>query len=243
MRRHVDAHFAGTIGPEDERAMRAHIGDCEPCRARYRRQLVLVQLDPQAPKVEWRLARGLGLRATPETPLGQRWAWMATGIVALAAAALLYVRASHRDDFAARGGVPTGVPSGNGLHVYRVAEGGPSPAVDAVLRDGELAFAYENDGHKRYLMIFGVDDLGKVYWFYPAWIRAEEDPKAIEALATPGVHELPDAVHQRIEGSRFDVHLLFLDAPRGVHEVERAVASGTIQAMGIDRIERFGVVP
>jgi hypothetical protein len=238
----VDAHFAGAIAPADERTMRAHLDGCDACRARYRRRLVLAKLDPEAPGVEARLAQGLGLRASPGRVRALWRVWPALATLAAAAAVLLYVGARRGDGFTARG-AQAERPSADLLHVYRVRDGGASPAVVVVGRDDELAFAYENDDAKKYLMVFGVDDRGRVYWFYPAWTRAEDDPKAIEAQAGGGVHDLPEAVRHHVEGSRLEIHALYLDAPRGVHEVEAAVASGILPTLGVDRIQRFRVVP
>jgi hypothetical protein len=253
MRKHVDAHFAGTIAPADERAMRGHLDGCGECRARYRRQLVLAKLDPQALSADVRIAQGLGLR---NEHARARFAWPAAGaLVAIAATILLFLRAPSLppsgDGFTARGGDTGASPqsiAASPLRVYRVpskeeAGGGPLPVFEAIDRHAELAFAYENQDRKKYLMIFAVNESGRVYWFYPGWTNPADNPKAIAITVDAGLHELPDAVVHRFEGSRLDIHALFLDEPMTVREVEQAIGGGTLSVRGaIDHVERFGVV-
>ncbi len=253
MQSHVDAHFVGTITPDDERGMRAHLESCGECRARYRRRLVLAKLDPQALPPDVRIAQGLGLRKERSRT---RFVWpAATAFLAAAAAAFLLLRAPHAaDGFAARGedagatAKPAAVASP--LHVYRVpskeeGNGGPVPVFETVHRHAELAFAYENTDRKKYVMIFAVNEHGRVYWFYPGWTNPADNPRAIAITAQAGLHELPDAVVHRFDGARLEIHALFLDEPMTVREVERAAASAGALSVpgGIDHVERFGVVP
>jgi hypothetical protein len=262
MQSHVDAHFAGTITPDDERLMRAHLDTCTDCRARYRRRLLLTKLDPQALSADVRIAQGLGLRKQQARP---RFVWPAAGaLLAAAAAVLLLLRAPLAGDgFAARGGsedAGAGVERvfrASPLHVYRVppkeeGSGGPVPVVGTVRRDAELAFAYENSDRKKYVMIFAVNEAGRVYWFYPGWTNPTDNPRAIAISEEVGLHELPDAVVHRFDGSKLDIHSLFLDEPLTVREVEQAVARHAMGGVpgqtlsvpgGIDHVERVGVVP
>jgi len=252
MQRHVDAHFVGTITPDDERAMRAHLESCEACRARYRRRLVLAKLDPQALPAEERIAQGLGL---PKERSRTRFVWpAATALLAAAATVLLLLRAPHAGDgFAARGedagASARQVAVASPLHVYRVprreaGSGGPLPVFETVQRHAELAFAYENRDRKKYLMIFAVNEDGRVYWFYPGWSNPADNPRAITITAEAGLHELPDAVVHRFDGARLAIHALFLDEPMTVREVEQAAAAGTLSVPGgVDHVEHFGVVP
>jgi hypothetical protein len=253
MQSHVDAHFVGTITPDDERTMRAHLESCGECRARYRRRLVLAKLDPQALSADVRIAQGLGLR---KERARTRFVWpAATAFLAAAAAVLLLLRAPHAGDgFAARGEDAAAsarqVAVVSPLHVYRVpskeeGSGGPLPVFETVHRHAELAFAYENIDRKKYVMIFAVNEDGRVYWFYPGWSNPADNPRAIAITAEAGLHELPDAVVHRFDGARLEIHALFLDEPMTVREVEQAAAAaGTLSVPGgIDHVERFGVVP
>jgi hypothetical protein len=246
MRRHVDDHFTGAIDVERERAMRSHLASCDGCRTHYRRRALLARLDPEAKSPEERLARGLGLepRRAEVRPFA-RFAPRAAIVLALAASVLLFLRAPKDDGFASRGGSDTSATAdaaGPRLHVHRVAgDGRTVPVVDSVKSGDELAFAYENPEGKPFLAIFAVDEHGQVYWFHPAWTDETQDPPAIEAETTPGVHELREAVRHRWRGSRIDVHALFLDKRLTVRQIEARLASLPLE--GKDRIASFTVLP
>lgn len=227
----VDAHFAGTIAPRDERRLRAHLDGCAACRARYRKRQLLGQIDPQAFVAEERIGRGLGLRRAP------RVSHLPLVAAALAFAALVFfvIRPAPKDDGFTPRGAPPSIPTTSAspspsttissIAVYRASadSGAIALAGGSVRGDDELAFSYDNSSRKRYLMIFGVDETGRVYWFYPAWTRELDDPSSIPI--EPGRRaELPDAVRHPFAGGHLAIHGLFLDAPRTVREVEAALA-------------------
>src|SRR5262249_6568113 len=123
----VDAHFAGTIGAPDERSMRAHLLDCENCRAHYRRHLVFARLDPDSLGQEERIARGLGLRSRrrPRTPLVP----VALSMLAVAAALFLFLRPVPRSEgagFAPRGSISSAstLLTPSRISVYRIPSSG-----------------------------------------------------------------------------------------------------------------------
>jgi len=175
-------------------------------------------------------------------------------LAAAAAILFLFRTPTPGDGFAARGGLDhaggdvESVAAGSPLHVYRVPSkeqgGSPIPASEGLESRTELAFAYENRDRKKYLMIFGVNEAGRVYWFYPGWKNPTDNPSAVAITETPGLHELPDAVVHRFEGLRLDIHGLFLDEPLTVRDVESALTKGTLAAPGrVDHVEHFKVVP
>jgi hypothetical protein len=257
VRRDVDDHFRGAIDPARERAMRGHLASCTRCRERYARRALFAKLDPDALRPEERMARALGLvprsgQAPAPSAAGdrgvasivRRFAPEAALVLAAAACVLLLLRAPapspETDGFASRGGVEPAQASSPVLFVHRMAPGtAPTPATDTIRRDDELAFAYENPEGKPWLAIFAVDEHGRVYWFHPAWTDATEDPPAIHAETTPGVHELPEAVRHRFEGERLDVHALFLDKPLTVRQIEAELG----RSIPGDRVLSFVVLP
>ncbi len=221
----VQRHFAGTIGPRDERAMREHLPGCVACTDLYRRHLLFSRLDPGGLAAEERIARGLGLR-----PRGHPAAIGVTVMVCAAAAAFVLValRPTSPNDgssaFSARGRAVEPAAVTSRVFLYRVGREGPAvPVADAVKSDDELAFAYENGAGKRRLAIFGVDDARRVYWFFPAWASDAEDPVAIPIVRDADRHELPDAVRHRFTGSRLEVRSVFLDEPVSVRAIEALV--------------------
>jgi hypothetical protein len=214
--RAIDAHFAGRGSRADEAALRAHLPTCARCQRRYERHLLLTRLDPRAPSAEDRLARGLGLGRRPRPRLAWGLPALAVGVVALA---LWWPRAGGPDgaDFAARGPAPA--PA---VLVYTVpADGAVRPAGPRIARGDELAFAYTNPSGKRYLLVYGVDEHGHVYWFHPAWPVGAPPPSAVAARSGPGPHELPEAVRHRYDGHHLRITAALSDERLGVDAVER----------------------
>jgi len=243
-RARVDAHFAGTIAPEDERAMRAHLDTCEACRGHYRRRLVLARLDPEALGAEERIGRGLGLGASEGRRTLEGRLRVVAVVVAAAAALLLFLRAPRGEDagFAARGDL-LAAPATR-IAIYRVAPGGAPlrvPDGASIRRGDELAFAYEDGAKKPRLMIFAVDAERRVYWFHPAWSDADATPVAIPIAGDGAVHELREAIRHPFSAGRLEIHGLFSDAALTVREVEAAVARGGPIAVG-DAIDHVVVV-
>jgi len=226
----VDAHFAGRLDPSGERHLRAHLPDCAECRARYERHLALAALDPQTAPAAERLAGGVGLGRR-----GSRTGWWVGAPLAAAAAAavvLLALGGPADDGFTSRGDGAGG--SAAVLRVWRIVTpsepGGPRAPqrlVDgAALRPGdELAFAYENPGARAFLLVYGVDDRGAVYWYHPAWEDAAGSPRAVAIDAGPALHELPEAVRHDLGGARLWIHAVFTDEPLDVRAVEALVAT------------------
>ncbi|MGH7435077.1 MAG: zf-HC2 domain-containing protein [Polyangiaceae bacterium] len=221
MRTEIKRHFAGALPPRDERALRNHLPGCDACRDLYGRHVLLARLDPKALPAEERIARGLGLRAAPATvPMR-----LAVTVAAAAAVALVVSRMPARstEGFSSRGHVAAQTPTSR-LFVYDVPRGAPpSLAGDVVHGGDELAFAYENGAAKRRLAVFGVDEHGHVYWFYPAWTREDDDPVAVPIETGPGRHELPEAVLQRFDGEHLQIHGVFVDDPVSVRQIEALV--------------------
>ena len=225
--------------------MREHLEVCEACRRRYRRHLLLAELDPAALPAKERIARGLGLswRKPEAFPIP-------ASVLTLAAAAavlLFFVqRGPSMSGFSVRGLVQS--PPASRVLVYDVRpDAAPALAGDTVGRSDELAFAYENGAAKPRLMIFGVDEHSHVYWFFPAWTNEAEDPTAIAIETDPGRHELPEAIRHRLDGSRLDVRALFLEAPLSVRQVETLIRerpSGPLPIAGaVQSSVSFAVTP
>ncbi len=245
----VDAHFAGTIAPDDEHVMRDHLVACERCRARYRKRQLLAKMDPDAPSAEDRIGRALGLVAPAGArqeearvrPLFPPKLAPALGVIlAVAALTFLVVRPREGDGFHSRGSLTM---KEEPITVLQIQEDRAVQTGGSLRRDDELAFTYRNVDGKPYLMIFGVDEAGRVYWFHPGWTDEREDPKAAKIPTDRGQHELREAVRHRFTGQRLEIHALFLDAPLGVREVERALAERRTVDGGTDHVVSFTMAP
>jgi hypothetical protein len=215
----VDAHFRGSIDPESERRMRAHLPGCERCRRYYDRHLLLEKLDPAGLGPEVRLARGLGLRSRNK-PVAL---WAFAG--ACAAAAVLFAilpRTKATDEgFAARGGAG---PERAEIFAYRT---NPSARLEphATIRPNDaIAFAYTNAGSFRKLLVYGVDEHRHVYWYFPAWVDPNDDPHAVSISPGAELRELPEAVRHDLDGHELTLHAVFVDDDIGVRRVEGLLA-------------------
>ena len=218
----VDRHFAGTIAPDDERALRGHLPGCAICRERYEGYLVLARFDRSIPSAEERLARGLGL-ARRRAPWARSMT-LAFGLAAACAIAVIALRpVQDPEGLRARGGpIATTDPE---LYVYRIAGGGPArPVLDGVIHTGdELAFGYRNRGGWKRLLVYAVEPAGRVYWYHPGWLDAAEAPVAVSIDAADERRELPEAIAQPLPAGPVSLHAVFLDDGLDVRAVERGV--------------------
>ena len=206
--------------------MRVHLGGCAPCRDRYERRQHLAAVDPDGrlPARE-RLARGLGVasaRPGPRPRLVGAWGAIPAAAVLLCLGIGLGRHPSHPSPAPqARGGDP-------GLHsqllVYEIDRGGPvRPAIRQIRRDSGLAFAYVNAAHRQRLMIFGVDESRRVFWYQPAWTDPRDNPAAVPVADDAAVHEIPQAVTHPLRGHQLRLFGIFGDQALTVREVEAAV--------------------
>ena len=235
MRRWIDRHFEGQIAPADEAKLRERLAEDEVGREYYNRRLLLADLDPKAASPEERLGRSLGLR--PERERRPVASWVASAVAAAAVILIAVMVIPMRsvppnagdDGFSARGGEIKRSPE---LRVYRVT-GGREPnvrlGIDAVERTipatGELAFAYRTQANDEKLMVFGVDDRGEVYWYYPAWTDPRQNPVAIALEKSEVIRELPEAIAHEIRGKRLALYALFLRRTLSVRDIERRVSA------------------
>lgn len=225
MRGRIESHFARRLKPEAERAMRQHLPGCVSCKRYYERHLLLQRLDPKAGDSQARLGQALGLVPAP-VPMTARVgavAALAAVLVVGVFAARTHVLASplgeQASGFTARGGGVVTAPQP--LRVYRIRQGEtPEPVVGEVRASDELAFAYQNTGAKKWLLIYGVDEHGHVYWFHPSWSDPEDNPSAVPARPGEGLHELPEAISHSLDGQRLTLHGVLTDERLTVKEAE-----------------------
>jgi hypothetical protein len=221
--RSIDAHFAATISADKESALRQHLPQCASCRSYYERHLVFETLDPRGRGPEARIAVGLGIRRRrrPATP----FALGATALAALVLAPPLLgsvISSRQAPEFAPRGTIDESAAPH--LMIYRLRPDRAPELVHGMIgsRD-ELAFAYTNpDGFER-LLIFGFDEHRHVYWYHPAWSHEGENPVGIAVARGPEVHELAEAVTQRLDGHTLRIVGLFTRDNISVRQVERVI--------------------
>jgi hypothetical protein len=220
-RAEIERHFAGRISRGDERHMREHLGGCADCRAYYERHLLLAEMDRAGTvSAEERIAVGLGLAGSRHSVRGP----LLGGLAVAAAAAIVALAAPslwpRHSEFASRGAVQK-APEAE-LYVYRIGPGGSPERADGTRmnRSDELAFAYTNRAGWTYLLVFGVDEHGHVYWFHPAWQNADETPRAVPIQSGSDGRELPEATSHSLDGAELHVFGLFGRTALSVRDVE-----------------------
>jgi hypothetical protein len=228
-RRLIDAHFAATIRPAGAQQLFSHLGGCAACKRYFERHQLLAELDPSAPAFADRLAAGLAIR-----PRTRRWLfWGAAPALLAAAVLLLFIRPSEQS-FVARGSATSD------LAIYRVQKSKTErlPPSARIARNDELAFAYANPERYEHLMVFAVDEAGRVYWYYPAWVDGATDPAALTIDANGALTELGEAVAQDYRGRSLSLYGLFCHDARTVRAVEKLVAGQALSEPNV-RLVRY----
>lgn len=105
-------------------------------------------------------------------------------------------------------------------------------ATGRIDRGSALAFAYANAAHRRRLLVFGVDEDRRVYWYHPAWSDARENPVAVPIEDDGALHEIPQAVTHALAGRRLEIFAAFGDDALSVRDVEAALARAPADAAG-----------
>ena len=90
--------------------------------------------------------------------------------------------------------------------------------------DAALVFSYRNAAGRSHLLIFGVGQDGRIYWYHPQWQDPARPPLAIAAQQGPQSFALTTAVRHPIVGERLTLHALLLDEAPSVQDVERRLA-------------------
>lgn len=168
----------------------------------------------------------------PERSLSRRGALLAGASLAAGAALWMTVGAPSKSDeseaFRAKG-TPSDAPveRWTGVRIHRArGSGPPEPVTSSAKPNDALLFSYTNRAEApfAFLMIFGVDRAGEVYWFHPAYERLGDDPRS--APIEPGVVDalLPEIVRHEFPPGRLALHALFTRRPLGVLAVEAWIA-------------------
>jgi hypothetical protein len=238
----IERHFAGASTPTSDRRLFRHMKTCTGCRDRYRTLALLEELEGGgAERARARLGRGLFQPATPRPALVSAGLAVAFACAALVVSVGRMPSPFHRGggaEFAARGGVPAFDAPQPSLAIYRVPRDPSRPELLAtadtqragsLVHAGEsLAFSYVNPPAvgASFVMIFARDAEGRVFWFWPAWENASDDPQSLAISQGTNSVELREAVRHELRPGALTIVGLFTPHPLHVHEVEAAIANG-----------------
>lgn len=244
----VDRYFAGRLPPDRVDAMRAHLRDCDRCRAHYDR---LAQADQKA--LGWSAARALSDRRLLDAIVGggtvragvapaRRW-WLAfvlapTAAVAAAFAFAIFLQAPAEDRLAARGAGTIQAQVGIGVAgvdpVRHLVYDARRP--EGVALDHRLRFSYSNAGAAHFLFLFGVDDALQPFWYFP--LPEEKTGLAIERGAQASQLTLPyeTELARRHHVGRLRVVALFTVEPIALTTVDQLLATARAEQRPLERI-------
>ncbi len=149
------------------------------------------------------------------------------GALACAAAVLLVVvQRSEPDQFRSKGTGPSSQQALSGIEIYSVhSDAAPVRLGPTLSRGDGLLFSYVNGGPNPYshLMIFAVDERGAIFWFYPAFEDATQDPQSFSIAPSTQPGELRDLVRHDFVPGLLAVYAVFSRAPLTVSEIESRV--------------------
>lgn len=242
----IERHFAGDLEKSKEQAMRKHLPECASCRKYYERHMMLADLDPKALLPEERLEKALGLKRKFRMPpfLLPATAMTVVAIVLI----VLFVKPINfslkSSGFAFRGETLTQTLSPH-VWVFRMQKNNkPMPVENEIMREDELAFAYDNPTKKPYFLIVGIDELQHIYWFQPPWVDPNQNPVAPTAKTLPGKHTIPLATSHAYEGNALAVYGFFVDRSWSVKEAEAQIlknleANRPVHLPKADKVVRY----
>jgi len=167
----------------------------------------------------------------------QRWLYggVATALAMAAGLLLALWLRPAGDGFATKGGSVQTAERWAGIKVWRVDRSGAVAALGTTMQaDDALLFSYSNSGPDPfgYLMIFGVDQRGRVFWYHPAFTDAATDPAALPIQGGQVDVELTEQVRHELGTGRLTLYGLFTRQPLGVKIVEQEVARLRSVAVG-----------
>lgn len=147
-----------------------------------------------------------------------------------------------REGFQARGDVRSVPGERVSFKIFKAGTGGYREASELIAADDSLAFTYDNRSERnyRYLMIVGADHKGEVFWYYPAHLHADENPKSIAIHQTEGAVQLPDEIEHDLMPGKLRIWALFSEDPLDVKSVEKSITEGFKRQQNIELLKHIG---
>jgi hypothetical protein len=115
------------------------------------------------------------------------------------------------------------------LNVFRLRGHEEPVPLDATLRrDDGLIFAYTNLGPAPFshLMIFAVDEETNIFWYYPAFLDENSNPKGISIASGVSREAFHEVISHPYREGPLTIYGLFSDTAFSVSEIEHAIKNG-----------------
>lgn len=234
----LETQFAsGPLPPEQTRALRQHMTECERCAQQYARLHRLEQLMDGRTTPRGQVDRMLAmtdavlddLDVPPKVKSPRRWWWSAGPVLAMAAAVLLLVDAKGT----LLGLTPRGneIDTRSWVSVYAKPPGSRAIRLEPGERlpaDAGLIFDYTNldDSDARYMLIAGRDSAGRVHWYHPAFRSEADDPRSVAIEAGVDKQLLDEVLYADHAEGALEVCAAFTKAPLRVRDIDPVVERG-----------------
>jgi hypothetical protein len=225
----------------------SHAAECDRCQALVAElESMSARLAPdegefEDPELARDVATLIKLKKTPERKQ-RHWPYAIAPIAIAAALALVFVRPN--DGFQERSGVEQ-ADRWVSIEAFRARDGvtGYQKVEHDIKSEDALVFSLENrpESPYRHAMIFAFDDRGQIFWYYPAYTDAAQNPVSIPAPASSKPIALEEAVRHRLEPGWLRVVGLFSRAPLDVKSVEEIVSHEIAEKGGVRLLERIPI--
>ncbi len=103
--------------------------------------------------------------------------------------------------------------------------------------DDGLLFSYTNLGPAPFshLMVFAIDEAGQVYWYYPAFLDARDNPTGIRIKSGVSREGLQEVIAHPYKEGELVLIGLFSDTALSVADIENRVEMGIADATGFEK--------
>lgn len=241
------------LTPERAAAISEHLTRCEQCKKTHTKMSDMtarLAAEPEELDVPDFVAgvmdrvRGEVEQKVLQPPPSRRWRWMwGTLLSGAAAAAMLVVVRPHIQRGIDQGFQSRGTRSGNpdrwvSIESFRATKTEYEPVRGEIAADDALAFAYTNPSDEgfRFLMIFAVDDRGRMFWYYPA----RDEGRSVRIGRTARA-ELSDEIRHELAPGGLRIYGIFSRQTHEVKEVEDEVARRFRSAGSLERLGRLHI--
>jgi hypothetical protein len=249
-------HLANSLPGQQAELLEQHLTTCERCsKAQAEFASMTKRLSPDSGEFDdpelvddvmtlVRLGRAEPERLSPAKPL--RRAWLLAGLAACLSAVLLLiiwpqVTQDDSKSIRTRGGLSADADRWVSLKVLRATDDGYRPVSKKISRGDALAFAYDNRQDHDYLMVLGVCEKGQVYWYYPAYQQAGQNPQSIRIEKSRRPVQLPDQVRHELKPGRFRIFALFSKQALDVELVESIIKHDLEKQGSLGQLERLNI--
>jgi len=175
--------------------------------------------------------------------------WKSYGAAALAAAACITLFFTLRPrsapvvqnstEFRARAGAERYENRWVSIEVFRATENRYEPVKDWINADDALAFSYVNRNNPafRFLLIFAVDESGRVFWYYPSYTDSDANPTSIPIKQTVEPVALAEEVQHDLRSGPLRLFAVFSMSALDVQAIENRVALELRNGQSLEQLD------